>query len=111
MCTYTSGYFPFYDDVYRCVCYEDDGDHVMHDTQGSVDLRTSQRTTSSTMMGPGGADSLGIHARTCKSYVGKYCAFNLVRAKGHPYDVLKIDPYSMTCMYLHFHGPYSGVPY
>ena len=51
VCSYTSGYFPIYDD-------DDDG-HASHDTQRSVDLRTSLRTTSSIIMGPISANRLG----------------------------------------------------
>ena len=36
--TKTLGYFPFYDDEYGRVHYDDDGDHAAHDTQGSVDI-------------------------------------------------------------------------
>ena len=74
----TSGYFPFYNDDYGHVRYDDDGDHAAHDTQGFVDLQTLLQTTSSTMMGLGGCDRLEIHARTCGSCVGKYCTSNLV---------------------------------
>ena len=49
-CTYTSRYFPIYDD---------DDEHASHDTQGSADLRTSLRAASSTMMGPGGCELPG----------------------------------------------------
>ena len=37
-------------------------------------------------MGPGGANRLGIHARTCESCVGKYYTSNLVRTGGNLYD-------------------------
>ena len=36
----TSQYFPFYDDEYRRIHYDDDDDHAEHDTQG---LLTSKR--------------------------------------------------------------------
>ena len=52
----------------------DDGDHV---------LWTSLRTANSTMMGPGGANCLRIHSRTCGSCVGK-CTSSLVRTGCHP---------------------------
>ena len=93
VCTYTSAYLPFYDDEYGGVHYDNDDDHAschghtcprrvvhgcmkddcdtLHDNQRFVDLRTSLWTTSSTMMGPWGANQLGIHARTCESCVGK----------------------------------------
>ena len=38
------------------------------------------------MMGLGGANHLGIHARTCGSCVEKYYTSNFVRTGGHPYD-------------------------
>ena len=38
VCTYTSGYFPIYDNEYGRVCYDDDDDHVLHDTQGATYL-------------------------------------------------------------------------
>ena len=52
-CTLASGYFPFNDDEYGRIRYDDDGDHVEHDTEESADFRTSLRTTSLTMMGLG----------------------------------------------------------
>ena len=83
VCTYTSGYFPIYDDEYRRVRYNAD---ALHDTPGYVDFRTSLRTTYSVMMGPRGANRLRIHARTCGSCLGKYYTSNFVRIGGHPYD-------------------------
>ena len=60
--SYTSRYFPIYDDKYRRIHYDDDDDgHASHDTQGSADLRTSQRTSSLTMMGVGGTNRTVIH--------------------------------------------------
>ena len=61
--SYTSGYFPIYDDDYRCVHYDDHG-------HGSTDLQTLLRTTSSTIIGSGCANCLGTHVRG--SYVEKY---------------------------------------
>ena len=40
VCTYTSDYFPIYDDEYGHVHYDDHHHHASHDTQGSADLRT-----------------------------------------------------------------------
>ena len=54
ICTYTSGYFSFYDDEYRRVHYDDDHHHASHDFQESADLQTSLQIANSTMMGPGG---------------------------------------------------------
>ena len=34
VCTYTSGYFPIYDDEYGHIYYDDHDDNVSHDTQG-----------------------------------------------------------------------------
>lgn len=73
-----------YDDEYECERYDDDGDHVEYDIQGSANLQTSLRTTSSTMMGPGGANHLEIHAHMCRSCVGKYCTSNLIRIGSQP---------------------------
>ena len=84
VCTYTSGYFSIYDDAYGRVKYDDD--HASHDTQGSVDLRKSLRTTSSTMMGLGSVNRLGIHAHTRGSGIEKYYTSNFVSIGGHPYD-------------------------
>ena len=52
-CTSASGYFPFNDNEYGRIRYDDNGDHAEHDTEGSADLRMSLRTASSTMMGFG----------------------------------------------------------
>ena len=49
-------YFVFPGCYNERVRYDDDGNHVMHVTQGSTDLRTLLRTTSSTMMGLGGCE-------------------------------------------------------
>ena len=46
----------------------------------------SLRTTSFTMMGPGGANRLEIYARTCGSCVGKYYTSNLIWAGGYLFD-------------------------
>ena len=37
VCSYTSGYFPIYDDEYGRVHYDDD-DHVSHDIWGFADI-------------------------------------------------------------------------
>ena len=50
---------PLYDDECGHACYDEDDDHVDHDTQGSADLQISLRTASSTMMDPGGCEPLG----------------------------------------------------
>ena len=55
-CSYKSGYFPIYDDEYERVHYDDDEDHVSHDTRGPTDFQTSIQTTNSTMMGPRGCE-------------------------------------------------------
>ena len=59
VCTYTSGYFPIYDDEYGRVHYDDEHHHASHGTQGSTDLRTSLWATNSTMMDPGGCEPPG----------------------------------------------------
>ena len=53
------------------------------------------------MMGLGGANRLGIHARMCRSCVGKYYASNFVRTGGHPYDGFNDRFLIMSCMCLH----------
>ena len=74
VCTYTSWYFPIYDDEYERVSY-DDNDHASHETQWSVDLWKSLRTASLTMMGLGGGNLLGIHTRICGLCVGFHIQF------------------------------------
>ena len=56
--TYTSSYFPFYNDECRRVHYDNDDAHVLHDTQRSTDLQMLLRTTSSTLVrvGPKGCE-------------------------------------------------------
>ena len=41
VCLYTLGYFSIYDDEYELVHCDDDGDHVLHNIRGFVDLWTS----------------------------------------------------------------------
>ena len=57
--TYSSDYFPFYDDEYGHVHYNDDDDHASHKIQGSANLRTLLWPTSLTMMGSGECKPLG----------------------------------------------------
>ena len=71
---------------------DDDDDHVSHNIQGSVDLRTSPRTASSTMMGPGSVNRPGIHARTHGLCVRKYYTTNLFGLEATPMMVLTIGP-------------------
>ena len=78
------GYFLFYDDKRGHTHYDDDGDHVEHDTQESTDLRTSLRIASSMMMGLEGAKYLRIHTHTYGSCVRKYYVSMLVWTGGHP---------------------------
>ena len=41
VCSYTSDYFPIYDDEYGHIQYDDDDEHhVSHDTQKFANLRT-----------------------------------------------------------------------
>ena len=70
VCSYTSDYFPIYDDDYKRVHYDEDGDdQTLHDIRGFADSGRLTRTTSSIMMGPGGANYLGTHGCTCESCV------------------------------------------
>ena len=48
--TYTSSYFPFYNDECRRVHYDDDDTHVLHDTQRSADFQMSPCTSSLTLV-------------------------------------------------------------
>ena len=38
VCSYTSGYFPIYDDEYRHLYYDDNHHHVSHDTRRFTNL-------------------------------------------------------------------------
>ena len=51
VCSYTSGYFPIYDDEYGRVYYDDD--RASHDIWRSTTLKTLLRTINSTIVGQG----------------------------------------------------------
>ena len=53
--SFTLRYFPFYDDEYEHIHYDDDNDHVLHDIQGFiVHPNVWLQPTSPTMMSPTG---------------------------------------------------------
>ena len=60
VCSYTSGYFPIYDDEYEHVYYDDDDDgHALHDTQWFADIQTLLQIASLNMMSLGGCEPPG----------------------------------------------------
>ena len=76
----------------------------------SANLQTSLHI-SVTREGPGGVRAhLEIHTRTCRSCVGKYYSFIVVRDWRPPLDEIEIDPKSMIacvciCMTSYIVGP------
>ena len=87
-CMYiTLRYFPFYDDKYGCVRFDDDGDHVEHKTQGFFDLRTLLQT-----------DKEVLHIQYSSDLRPPLGCFNDRSLEHH-------------CMCLHFYGPYSWITY